>query len=122
MPSMNEVKLAGHLGADPEVRYTQNGKPVCKFRLGVSSKSGSDVGKDETFWAHCTAFGKTAEMIAGAAKGQAVFVNGKLTTNEWTDKDGQKRSQTQILAWNAWVLTKMEPVVREQQAENDPPF
>jgi single-strand DNA-binding protein len=123
MPSMNEVKLAGHLGADPEIRYSQSGKAVCKFRLGVSSKAGSDRdgnGKDDTYWAHCVTFGKTAELIAGATKGQPVFVSGKLATNEWTDKDsGQKRSATQIIAWSAWVIARMEPVVREQQAEGD---
>jgi single-strand DNA-binding protein len=108
MPNLNRVEVAGHLGRDVELRYAANGKAIANFSLGVSSKRGAgDAATEETYWANCLCFGKTAEIIAPFKKGHPFYVEGKLTEDKWTDKNtGQERRATKIMAFHVWPLER----------------
>jgi len=98
--SVNKVILIGRLGADPEVRYTGGGTAVTNFRMATSrnytNKQGEKV--DETEWHRCVAFGRTAEVCGEYLhKGSQIYVEGRLRTRDWEDKDGNKRYTTEIL-------------------------
>ena len=87
---MNIVTIAGQLGKDAEIKYLNNGDPICNFSVADSQ------GKDKsTIWWRCSLFGKRADSLSQyLVKGQAVTVTGTLTEREYTDKDGtQKKAQ-----------------------------
>lgn len=100
MASLNKVMLIGNLGRDPEVRYTTSGQPVATFSLATSEKFKNKSGdwEERTEWHRVTLWGKQAE-IAGEylAKGRTVFIEGRLQTRKWTDRDGNERSTTEIV-------------------------
>ncbi len=104
---VNKVILVGRLGADPEVRYTQDGTMVTNFRLATN-----EVGKDRsgertqrTEWHRIVTFGKLAEVCGSyLSKGSLAYVEGRLQTRTWDDKDGNKRSTTEIVAQNMQIL------------------
>lgn len=97
---INKVILVGNLGQDPEVRYTPNGKAVANLTLATSEswKDQSGQIQEKTEWHRVSMFGKLAE-IAGEylKKGSQVYVEGKLQTRKWQDKDGQDRYTTEIV-------------------------
>lgn len=104
---VNKVILIGRLGADPEVRYTQEGMMVTNLRIATNEyrkdKSGERV--DRTEWHRVVAFGKLAEICGNyLSKGRLVFIEGSLRTRQWEDKEGGKRSTTEILANNMQML------------------
>lgn len=107
MPNLNKVIIIGHLGRDPEVRYTQDGKPVANFSVAVTEKYN---GNEKTEWFSVVAFSKTAEIVQKYLhKGNPAYVEGKLQTREWNDKDGQKRTTTEIVASNiVFIGSKQE--------------
>ena len=100
MSSLNKVQLIGNLGADPEIRYLPSGDAVCNIKIATSSKkkSGSEY-VDETEWHRVVFFGKLAE-ISGQylKKGGQVYVEGRIRTNKWQDKEGNDRYTTEIVA------------------------
>lgn len=99
-PSLNEVRLLGRLGMDPEVRFSKEGKAWCSFTMATTDKRGFVDGQraEKTEWHRCVAFGKTAELIGEyCSKGRLVLVLGALQTRDWTDKDQVKRSTTEIV-------------------------
>lgn len=100
MPNLNRALLIGHLGRDAEVRYTNNGAAVCNFSLATTDKWTKDGQKHErTEWHNVVLFGKQAESLAQyLTKGKAVYVEGSIQTDEYTDKDGNKRKTTKIKA------------------------
>ena len=104
---VNKVILIGRLGADPEVRYTQEGMMVTNLRLATNEyrkdKSGERV--DRTEWHRVVAFGKLAEICGNyLSKGRLVYIEGSLRTRQWEDKEGNKRSTTEIMANNMQML------------------
>lgn len=104
---VNKVILIGRLGADPEVRYTPDGMMVTNFRLATDSqwkdKAGERVSKAE--WHRIVSFGKLAEICGNyLSKGKLVFVEGRIQTRSWDDKDGVKRYSTEIIAANMQML------------------
>jgi single-strand DNA-binding protein len=104
---VNRVLLIGRLGADPEVRYTPDGTMVVNFRIATDesykNKQGDKVTKTE--WHRIVVFGRLAEICGNyLGKGRLVFIEGKLQTRTWDDKDGNKRSVTEILASNMQML------------------
>jgi single-strand DNA-binding protein len=104
---VNKVILIGRLGADPEVRYTQDGMMITNLRIATNEfrkdKSGERV--DRTEWHRVVAFGKLAEICGNyLSKGRLVFIEGSLRTRQWEDKEGNKRSTTEILANNMQML------------------
>lgn len=98
---VNKVILIGNLGADPEVRYTPSGQPVANFRIATSETWVDKQGQkqERTEWHRIVAWGKLAELCGEyLSKGRQVFVEGKLQTRQWEDRDGNKRFTTEIQA------------------------
>jgi single-strand DNA-binding protein len=107
MASVNKVILIGNLGRDPELRYTQSGQAVANFTLATSERFANKSGEQQerTEWHRIVAWGKTGELCAQyLSKGRSVYVEGRLQTREWEDKEGQKRSTTEIVAQNVTFL------------------
>jgi single-strand DNA-binding protein len=101
MASMNKVLLLGHLGADPELRYTQNQTAVCNFRIATTDyKTDKDGNKQEfTEWHSIVTWQKLAENCGKyLLKGRQVLVEGRLQTRKWQDKEGKDRWTTEIVA------------------------
>lgn len=102
MAGVNKVILIGNLGRDPELRYTQGGQPVANFSIATTEtwnkKDGS--GKDErTEWHRIVAWGRTGELCAQyLAKGRTCYVEGRLQTREWEDREGKKQRTTEVVA------------------------
>ena len=100
MASVNKVILVGNLGSDPEMRYLQNGDAVCNIKIATSEswkdKQTGDK-KEATEWHRVVFFRQLAE-IAGKylKKGSSVYVEGKITTRKWQDKEGTDRYTTEI--------------------------
>lgn len=102
MASINKVILVGHLGKDPETRYAPSGDAICNFSIATSeSWKDKNTGekKEQTEWHRISMFGKLAE-IAGQylTKGSLVYIEGKLQTRKWQDKEGNERYTTEIRA------------------------
>jgi single-strand DNA-binding protein len=98
--SLNKVQIIGHLGADPETRETQGGTQVANLRIATSErqKQGEEW-VDHTEWHRVVCFGRTAENVARfCTKGRQLYVEGKLRTRKWTDKDGVEKFSTEIVA------------------------
>lgn len=104
--SVNKVILVGNLGKDPELRYSQSGTPVCNFSIATTNKyKKGDEWVEDTEWHRIVAFGKTGENCAQyLAKGRQVYVEGRLQTNKWQDRDGNDRWTTQVVANNVVFL------------------
>ncbi|RME21728.1 MAG: single-stranded DNA-binding protein [Deltaproteobacteria bacterium] len=99
--SVNKVILIGHLGADPETRYTQDGQPVTNFRVATSERFTGRSGEleERTEWHRVVTFGKLAEICGQyLAKGRLVYVEGRLQTRKWEDRNGATRYTTEIVA------------------------
>lgn len=108
---MNKVMLIGNLGADPEIRITPQGKQVANFRIGISERwtDGSGQKQERTEWVTIVAFGWVADIAATLRKGQRVFVDGKIQTRTWDDKQsGAKRYATEVLAMQVEPIQKRE--------------
>ncbi len=104
---INKAILVGRLGKDPEVRYTPEGMMVTTFTLATDEqrkdKNGERVRMTE--WHRVVTFGKLAEICGKyLAKGKLVFVEGRIRTQAWEDKDGNKRSTTEIIASDMRML------------------
>lgn len=108
MASINKVILIGNLGRDPEVRYTPNGNAVCNISVATTrnwkdKSSGDKV--EETEWHRVVFYDRLAE-IAGEylKKGRPVYVEGRLKTRKWTDKEGKDNYTTEVIADNMQLL------------------
>jgi single-strand DNA-binding protein len=98
---LNKVMIIGHLGRDPEMRYTPSGRPVTTFSLATSRTWNTSEGerRTETEWFTVVAWGSLAEICKQyLVKGQQVYVEGRLQTRHWEDNDGNKHSATEIVA------------------------
>ena len=118
--SVNKVVLVGHLGGDPETRFTASGAAVANFNLATNESwrdANSEI-QDKTEWHRCVMFGKSAELGGDLLKkGQLVYVEGKLQTRNWEDKDGVKRYTTEVLCEMFTMLgRKMDNEGGAQQA------
>jgi single-strand DNA-binding protein len=101
MASVNKVILVGNLGADPEVRYTPGGRAVATFRLATKEQwTGKDGEKTErTEWHKIVAWARLGEICGEyLRKGSQVYIEGRLQTRNWEDRDGNKRYTTEIVA------------------------
>lgn len=101
MSSVNKVTLIGRLGADPEVRYTQGGQPVASLRMATSENWTDRDGqrKERTEWHSITVWGKQAELCGQyLAKGRQAYIEGRLQTREYTDREGINRKAVEIVA------------------------
>ncbi len=101
MAGVNKVILVGNLGRDPELRYTQNGQAVANFTLATTENWNDKNGErtERTEWHRIVTWGKLAELCAQYLnKGRTVYVEGRLQTREWEDREGNKRQTTEINA------------------------
>jgi single-strand DNA-binding protein len=99
--SVNKVILVGNLGADPEVRQTTTGTQVASLRIATTSRRKTQSGdwEDETEWHTVSAFGRTAENVGRfLKKGRQVYVEGRIKTRKWQDKEGKDRWTTEVIA------------------------
>jgi single-strand DNA-binding protein len=136
MSSLNKILLIGHLGRDPEVRYTPDGSPVATFSIATSEnwtdKSGSR--QEHTEWHTVVAWNRLAELAKKyLTKGRQVYVEGRLRSRDWNDRDGNKRRTTEVIASQMVLLGSrsqgtdagvqpMEPVSRTVAESDQPAF
>ena len=105
--SINKVILIGHLGADPEVRYTPEGNPVTTFRLATNEvwKDKNGEKQTRTEWHRIVAFNRLAEICGEyLTKGRQVYIEGQIRYRSYEDRDGVKRYVTEIVARNMQML------------------
>jgi len=105
---INKVILIGNLGKDPEVRYTKSGTPVASFSVATSERRKGQDGQmqEETEWHNIVAWDKLAGICGEYLhKGMKVYIEGKLQTRKWQDKDGHDRWTTEIIARDMKMLT-----------------
>lgn len=102
MSGLNKVMLIGRLGGDPELRYTPDGTAVAKFSIATSDEwkdKNTGEKKERTEWHRVVAWRKLGEICGEyLAKGKQVYVEGRIQTRSWEDKDGNKRYTTEIVA------------------------
>ena len=104
---LNKVMIIGHLGKDPEMRYTPSGRPVTTFTVAVSRTWNSADGERhaETEWFSIVAWGNLAEICKQyLTKGQQVYIEGRLQTRHWDDKEGQKHTSIEIVTNEMMML------------------
>lgn len=106
---LNKFMGIGNLGADPELRTTTSGTSVCEFRLAINESwfdKASNERKERTEWIRVIVWGKSGENCAKyLSKGSKAFVEGRIQTREWNDKDGNKRYTTEIVANSVQFLS-----------------
>ena len=98
---LNKVQIIGHLGRDPEMRYTPSGRPVTTFTVAVSRtwNTGDGERHSETEWFNVVAWGNLAEICKQyLTKGQQVYIEGRLQTRRWDDKEGVKHTSVEVVA------------------------
>ena len=123
MASVNKIILVGNLGADPETRFMPNGDAVCNIRLATSESwkdKASGEKKEITEWHRVVLYRKLGE-IAGQylKKGSAVYIEGRIRTRKWQDKEGQERYTTEIEA-NEMQMLGGKPAGDSAQSQQKP--
>ncbi len=101
MAGLNKVMLIGNLGADPELRFTANGAAVANFRIACSRTYTDREGQRQevTEWVSIVAWQRLAELVGEyLSKGRPVFVEGRLQTRQWQDREGNNRYTTEVVA------------------------
>lgn len=109
MPSFNKIVIVGHLGRDPEVRYLPDGTAVASFSMATSEKKKDRSGEaqDVTTWFKVTVWGKQGELVSQyLAKGSQAYISGKLSAQEYTDRDGNKRTSLEVRADDVQFLDR----------------
>lgn len=103
---VNMVILVGNLGRDPELRYTPSGQPVASFSLATTESWAKDGAKQErTEWHRIVVWGKLGELCTEhLAKGRQVYLQGKIQSRKYQDKDGQERTVSEIIAFQVQFL------------------
>jgi len=96
---LNSVSLIGRLGRDPETRHSQSGTTFADFSLAIAERrKKGDEWIDHTEWVNCVTIGKTAETVSKhVTKGSRLYVEGKIQTRKWQDKEGATRYATEVL-------------------------
>ena len=104
---LNKVMLIGHLGRDPEMRYTPSGRPVTSFSIATNRSWNTSDGErhTDTDWFNIVTWGNLAEICnQHLKKGQQVYVEGRLQTRKWDDKEGNKHTTTEVVASEMLIL------------------
>ncbi len=110
MRGFNLVVIGGNAGGDAELRHTQNGQAVANFNLAVNESFGGGEGQqrqERTTWVRCVCWQKTAEIAAQfVKKGTGVLVQGRVQNRDWTDRDGNRREQTEVVVSSLTLLDR----------------
>jgi|TARA_B100001013_G_scaffold149035_1_gene88444 single-strand DNA-binding protein len=128
--SVNKVVIVGHIGADPETRFTPSGTAVANFNVATNeSRKNSDGGyQDHTEWHSCVLFGKRAEFAGEYLKrGQLIYLEGRLQTRSWEDDSGTKKYKTEVIGNEITMLGKKvgtggSSQNRDDASDDDLPF
>ena len=105
--SLNKVQIIGRLGGDPELRYTSSGQPVATFNVATDERWNDAQGQaqERTEWHRVVLWGKLGEVAGDyLRKGGRVYIEGRLQTNKWTDKNGNERETKEIIARDMILL------------------
>lgn len=125
MAGVNKVILIGRLGAEPEVRYTPGGAAVANFRIATSEEwKDKETGEkqERTEWHRIVAWRRLGEICGEYLhKGSQVYIEGRLQTREWEDRDGNKRFTTEVVAANMQMLGRPEKEGRAESLEETYP-
>ena len=116
---LNKVMIIGHLGREPELRYTPSGRPVTSFSVATTRSWNSPDGerREETEWFNVVAWGNLAEICKQyLTKGQQVYVEGRLQTRRWDDQEGKKHYTTEVVA-NEMIMLGDRPMRSNASAE-----
>jgi single-strand DNA-binding protein len=130
---LNKVMIIGHLGRDPEMRYTPNGRPVTTFSVATSRNWSTTEGEKraETEWFNIVTWGNLAEICKQyLTKSQQVYIEGRLQTHRWEDNEGVKHSSVEIVANEMMMLGERRDsnhsqpgdVNESEEQEEDFPF
>jgi len=122
MPALNRVQLIGHLGKEPESRFTPNGKQVTHFSLAVSQrrKSGSET-REYTEWVNVEAWGRLGEITQQyLKKGSLVYVEGRLKTDKYEDSKGETKYFSKVVAQLMQFLDKKQADEPVMTTDEDP--
>lgn len=130
MAGVNKVILVGRLGADPEIRYTPSGAAVANFTLATSEnwKDKDGQKQEKTEWHKIVVFSKLAEICGEYLnKGKQIYIEGRIQTRSWEDRDGNKKYTTEIVANQMQMLgspgqkQQSAPSSAPRAGENEPP-
>lgn len=111
---MNHITLIGRLTKDPDLRYTNDGKPVCSFTLAVKRP----FGKDEADFINCVVWGKSAENVAKyVSKGRQLAVEGRLQIRSYDGNDGQRKYVTEVVCERTEFLGSGEGGQKQKKAK-----
>lgn len=124
MASINKVILVGYLGSDPEIRYTPSGAAVTNFRMATKEQWATKEGEkqERTEWHKLVVWGKLGEICGQYLhKGSMVYIEGRLQTRAWDDRDGNKRWTTEIIAQGMQMLDRAEKSGQPASFDDGPP-
>jgi len=106
--SVNKAILVGNLGSDPEVRYTPSGRPVATFNIATNERwtdKSTGEKQERTEWHRIVAWGRLGEICGEyLSKGKQIYIEGRIQTRSWEDRDGNKRYTTEIVAQTMQML------------------
>lgn len=117
--TVNKAILVGNLGADPESRQTNSGSTVTNLRLATNERRKNAAGEwdDHTEWHRVVCFGRTAENAAKyLSRGRKVYVEGRISSRKWTDKEGRERYTTEVVCDTLHFLGGQSDAQRSQSA------
>ncbi len=125
---LNKVTIIGHLGRDPEMRYTPSGRPVTTFSVATNRSWTTSDGerKTDTEWFNVVAWNKLAEICNQyLVKGQQVYIEGRLQSRRWEDSNGTKHTSVEIVANEMIMLGDRRPgedISDDEPVEDEFPF
>ena len=121
MKGLNKVLLIGHVGRDPVLKYTPSGTPVANFSMATNEVYGSgEDRKTKTEWHTIVAWGKLAESVSGLVKkGQLIYVEGKISSREWVDNSGNKRTSYEIIMRDFSLLQRKDASMQQKEEIED---
>lgn len=124
MSGLNKIMLIGNLGADPELRYTGSGTAVSNFRIATNESWTDKNGQrqERTEWHRIVAWGKLAELAAEyLTKGRQVYIEGRVQTNRWQDRDGNDRYTSEVIASTVTFLGARPQQDKQMDLDHGPP-
>jgi single-strand DNA-binding protein len=123
MAGVNKVILIGNLGKDPELKFLPSGQAVATFSLATTERWTDKSGQrqERTEWHNIVVYGKTAEHVNQyLKKGRPAYIEGRITTRSWDDRDGNKKYKTEIVATTVQFLGGGAPGAASQEVSGNP--
>ncbi|TAL56331.1 MAG: single-stranded DNA-binding protein [Bacteroidetes bacterium] len=126
MGGINKIILLGHLGKDPDIRHLEGGVTVASFSVATSENfkdKNSGEKREQTEWHNIVMWRNLAESVEKSElkKGDRVYLEGKIRTRQWQDKEGNKRSSVEIVADTFTIITRKKDRIAEESVAAEPP-